>query len=338
MKAVRYHGPGEPLRLEEVTRPEPGEGEVRVRVTAAGVCHTELHFLSGLLDLGVRPLTLGHETAGLIEEVGPGVRERRPGERVLIYYYRGCGRCRHCRRGDENLCREPRAQYGFISDGGFAEHAVVPERNAVPIPEGLGAIEAAPIGCSVTTALHACELAGVGPADVAVVYGIGAVGYGLVQLARLRGARVIGVGRTREKLEKARELGADAVIDARNADPVEAVHEATSGRGADVVFELVATAETMERSLKMLGPRGRLVFIGYSEDRLDVHPIDLVVGERSVIGSVGNTLDELHEAIRLVAEGRVQTVVDRTLPLDEFESAIEGLRRGDVVGRAVLEP
>src|SRR5512142_2927531 len=114
MRAVRYLGPRQPLRLEEIARPVPGPGDVLVRVTAAGVCHTELHFLSGLLDLGVAPLTLGHEIVGQIEQVGAGVPPSRVGERVLVYYYVGCGACEHCRRGDENLCARPRAEYGFF--------------------------------------------------------------------------------------------------------------------------------------------------------------------------------------------------------------------------------
>src|SRR5512141_1341286 len=134
MKALRYHGPGRPLRLDEVPAPDPAPGEVRVRVTAAGICHTELHFLSGLLDLGVAPLTLGHEVVGVIDAVGAGVDRFRGGERVIAYYYAGCGQCEYCRRGDENLCGSLRAEYGFISNGGFAELMIIPARNAVPLP------------------------------------------------------------------------------------------------------------------------------------------------------------------------------------------------------------
>jgi propanol-preferring alcohol dehydrogenase len=338
MRAIRYHGPRKPLRLEQIPTPAPGPGDVLVRVNAAGVCHTELHFLSGLLDLGVAPLTLGHEIVGRIEAVGEGVARERVGERVILYYYAGCGRCPHCLRGDENLCDALRAEHGFVTDGGFAEYVRVPARNAVPLPDAIGDAEAAPIGCGVTTAVHAANLAGVGLGDSVVVYGVGAVGYGLVQVARLRGARVIAVGRTPEKLERARALGADATVRAGVEDVAARVRELTGGRGADVVFELVATRETMAASSRALAKRGRLVFVGYSEDTFEIHPIQLVVGEQVVTASVGNTLAELQAAVELVAAGRVKTVVDRVLPLERFQEGLDALAAGRLVGRAVLAP
>lgn len=339
MKAVRYYGPGQPFRLEDVPVPEPGPGEVRVHIEAAGVCHTELHFESGLLNLGVAPITMGHEVAGVIDALGAGVPEQRLGERVIVYYYAGCGLCEWCRRGDENLCDRLRAEYGFLNDGGYAEYMCVPERNAIPLPAGLASDAAAPIGCGVTTAIHACNLARIGEEDVAVVYGIGAVGYGLVQVAKLRGARVIGVGRTSAKLHRARELGADETVNAAEVgDVAAAVRDLTGGRGAQCVFELVATGETMAAATAMLAKRGRLVFIGYSEDAYSVHPIHLVIHEAAVTASVGNTRAELEEAVRLVADGRVRTLVDRVLPLEEWGVGLDAVRQGKVVGRIVLRP
>lgn len=339
MKAVRYHGPHMPFRLEDVPVPEPGQGEVRVRIRAAGVCHTELHFESGLLNLGVAPVTVGHEIAGTVDAVGGNVTTRHEGDRVIVYYYSGCGTCEWCRRGEENLCPSPRAQLGFVSDGGYAEYVVVPARNAVPIPDALSFADAAPIGCGVTTALHACRLAAVKAGDTVVVQGMGGVGYGLVQVARLHGARVIGIGRSPDKLSLASALGAEAVVNAAAVDDVAAqVRALTEGRGADVVFELVATAPTMAASVAMLARRGRLVFIGYSEDALTVAPVQLVVLEAQVMGSVGNTLAELEEAVRMVADGQVRTVVDRVVPLEEYATALEALRQGHVMGRMVLEP
>jgi propanol-preferring alcohol dehydrogenase len=338
MRAIRYHGPKQPLRLEQVPAPTPAEGEVVVRVSAAGVCHTELHFLSGLLDLGVHPLTLGHEVVGRIERVGSGVRDLREGQRVIVYYYVGCGRCRHCLGGDENLCGALRAEFGFISDGGFADAIRVPARNCVSLPDHVTDEDAAPIGCSVTTALHAARLARLSLGDVALVYGIGAVGLGLVQLARHAGAEVIAVSRTPAKLERASALGAHHVVNASHEPVADRVRELTAGRGADVIMELVGTTETMEQSTRALAKRGRLVFIGYSEDTFSVHPIQLVVTEASVTGSVGNTLAELERGVDLVARGTIRTVVDRILPLERFQDRIDALAAGVPIGRVVLRP
>ena len=203
MRAVRYHGPKQPLTLDEVPRLDPGPGEVQVRVGAAGICHTELHFLSGLLNLGIAPLTLGHEVVGRVEKTGPGVMAPVEGDRVVVYYYVGCETCAHCLVGDENLCGALRAEYGFVSDGGFAEFVTVPARNAVRLPDHLSDEAAAPIGCGVTTAVHASGLARLAMGDVVLVYGVGAVAFGLIQLARLAGAEVIAVSRRRAKLAKA---------------------------------------------------------------------------------------------------------------------------------------
>jgi propanol-preferring alcohol dehydrogenase len=338
MHAIRYHGPKQPLRLETVPKPTPGPGEVVIRVTAAGICHTELHFLSGLLNLGVHPVTLGHEVVGVVEETGPGVATPGPGDRVIVYYYVGCGRCAHCRVGDENLCDALRAEYGFVSDGGFAEYAKVPARNAVPLPASIPDEAAAPIGCGVTTAVHAAGLTRLAAGDVVLVYGVGAVAFGLIQLARLSGADVVAVSRTPAKLEKARALGAAHALNAREGRIAERVRELTGGHGADVVFELVATGETMTASTAALAKRGRLVFIGYSEDSYTVHPIQLVITEASVTGAVGNTLDELVRAVDLVARGKIATVVDRTIPLGEYQKGIDALAAGELIGRAVLRP
>jgi propanol-preferring alcohol dehydrogenase len=225
-----------------------------------------------------------------------------------------------------------------VTDGGFAEKVKVPARSCVPLPAHVSDADAAPIGCGVTTAVHAAALARVGLGDWVVVLGAGAVGFGLVQVARLRGARVVAVGRTPAKLEKARELGADHVVRAGAEDVPRRLRELTRGHGADVVFELVATRETMGWSLAALAKRGRLVFVGYSEDALQVHPIQLVVGEQVVTASVGNTLAELRASVELVADGRVRTVLDRTLPLASFQEGLDALQRGALVGRAVLVP
>ena len=338
MKAVRYYGPNQPLRLEEIPKPTISPGEVLVKINAAAICHTDLHFISGLLNLGVAPITLGHEMAGTVEQVGSGVERSLEGARVAVYYYSGCQNCHYCRHGMENLCPNIKAENGFITDGGYAEYIKIPARNAVPLPEQISFQTAAPIGCSLATAVHAGNLVQLKQGDNAVVYGVGGVGYSVIQLARLSGANVIAVGRTPAKLNKAKELGAQHIINASTESVVDEVRRVTGGHGADVIFELVGTRESMENSVKFLAKRGKLAFIGYSQDSFVVHPISLVINEAHVIGSVGNTLDELYRAVKLVADGKVKIVIGSVLKLSQFSEGFKSVSDGTAVGKIVLVP
>jgi propanol-preferring alcohol dehydrogenase len=190
----------------------------------------------------------------------------------------------------------------------------------------------------VTTAVHAAGLAGLGLGEWVVVYGAGGVGFGLIQLARARGARVIAVGRSAAKLALATELGAEVALNAELEPVAEGVRDVTEGAGADVVFECVGTAETTRQAADALGRRGRLVVIGYSADPFTLHPLRLVALEQRVQGSVGATRRDLRAAIDLVARGVVRTVVDRTLPLADWERGLRALAQGELVGKAVLVP
>ena len=337
MRAVRFHGVGEPLAVEDVDRPRPGPGEVLLDVAAAGVCGTELHFLDGLLTPAETPVTLGHEVAGVVAELGEGVTGVTVGERVAVHYLHACHRCRWCLAGDDHLCDAPLGSLAFAGDGGFAEQLAVPASSVVRVPDGVDLPTAATLCCSGTTALHAVEVAGVRSGAEAVVYGTGGVGLALVQMLREAGARVTAVARSAQRLELARDLGAAVTVDASRQDVAAAVREATGGRGADVVFELVGTRETGAAALAALGKRGTLVYVGYSADRVEVDVLAMVVPEQRIVTSVGNRRVELVEALDLAARGRLVTSVT-THPLDDAPRVLDDLRAGRVVGRAVLLP
>jgi len=336
MRAVRYHGPGRALSLETMTIRSPKSGESLVRVKAAGICHTDLHFLSGVLNLGISPLTLGHEIAGEVAGVGEGVTGVKVGDRVLVFYYATCGHCHWCRTDRANLCPQVVAEYGFTADGGYAEYILVPAKNLVRLPAGMDLAEAATLGCSVTTAIHAAgTIAGVRLGETVVIYGSGGVGFGLIQYCKLAGARVIAVSRSAARRAKAVALGADVVLD--GVTPVaEEVRARTHGEGADVVFELAGVNATMGQAMNALRRRGRLVFVGYSADHLTVSPLQLVIGEFAVTASVGNTFEELIQAVDLAASGKIRPVIDRRVSLEELPAALDSLRRGEIVGRAVV--
>lgn len=337
MRAIRFHGQGRPLVVEEVDEPRPGPGEVLIDVVAAGVCGTELHFLDGLLTPATTPITLGHEVAGVVAEVGAGVEGVAPGDRVAVHYLHACHRCRSCRAGDDHLCDAPLGFLAFVTDGGFADRIVVPASAAVPVPAGLDLSVAATLCCSATTALHAVDVAGVRPGSSAVVYGVGGVGLALVQVLREIGARPIAVARNPERLALARELGAVVAVDATAGDVGTAIRAATGGAGADVVFELVGTRETGAAALASLGKRGTLVYVGYSHDTVEIAPLSLVVPEQRILTSVGNRRSELVAALDLAARGRLRTSVVE-YPLEQAGAALEDLRAGRVLGRAVLRP
>lgn len=337
MRAVRFSGVGEPLTVEDVDPPRPGPGEVLLDVAAAGVCGTELHFLDGLLTPARTPITLGHEVAGVVAELGAGVTGVAVGDRVAVHYLHACHRCRWCLAGDDHLCDAPLGFLAFATDGGFAEQLAVPASSVVPVPEGVDLPTAATLCCSGTTALHAAGVAGVTTGTEAVVHGTGGVGLALVQVLREAGARVTAVGRSRPKLDLARELGAAVTVDASGEDVAAAVRAATGGRGADVVFELVGTRETGAASLAALGKRGTLVYVGYSSDRVEIDPLAMVVPEQRIVTSVGNRRSELVAALDLAARGRLVSTVT-THPLDDAPRVLDDLRAGRVVGRAVLVP
>lgn len=323
--------------MEEVPRPEPSWGEVLVEVKAAGVCGTELHFLDGLLVPAKVPITLGHEVAGVVAEVGDGVEDISVGDRVAVHYFHACHECERCGRGDDHLCDAPLGALAFATDGAFADYVAVPGSAVVPVPAGLDLVEAAPVCCSGTTAVHAVAVAGAGEGDTAVVYGVGGVGLALVQVLKLAGCRVIAVARGGGRLNLARELGADDIVDANAGDVAGAVREATSGRGADVVFELVGTAETSRQAIGSLGKSGAVVYIGYTFDKVQIDPLSLVVPEQRILTSVGNRRAELVRALDLAAAGSLRTAVT-TAPLEDAPRALEDLRGGRIVGRAVLTP
>lgn len=339
MPAARYHGPGPALHMDTVPVPSIGPGEVLVRVTHAGVCRTELHFLSGLLNLGIAPLTLGHEIVGEVVEVGPEVRVVQPDTRVIVNYYGTCGQCYWCRAGQQNLCSNVVAQLGFTADGGYAEFVKARADMVVPLPAHLDAAQACTLGCSATTALHAARrIAPVQLGDTVLIYGAGGVGYSLVQVCKLSGAQVLVVGRSERKLRLAQELGADVVIHAGQEPVAETVRRHTGNAGVDIIFELVGTRETMDQSLQSLRKRGRLVFIGYSADQLIANPLLLVIGELQILAAVGSTQQDLLDAVALASSGKLRQVIDRVVPLSQVNDTLHALQRGEVAGRAVVQP
>ena len=326
-----------PLVPKEVATPRIGSHEALVRVRNVGVCGTDLKIRAGRMGLDVLPLIMGHEVAGEVAEVGSGVQGFTPGDRVTVNFYVTCGHCQFCREGRDTLCLGVR-QHGFSLDGGFADYLKTPGVNLCKVPDHVPLERACILADAVATSYHAVtKRAQVRPGKTVALVGAGGVGLHAVQMAKLAGGWVIAVDVNDARLELARKFGADAVVDARQGPFDQAVHQLTDGQGVDVVLELVANAQTLPSSYRSLKRAGRLVFVGYTPELpMSVMPHELVRNEWEIMGSRATTKQELQETMDLVAQGRIQPIVDRIFPLEDIELAFEALRQGNSLGRSVV--
>ena len=344
MQAVVLDEWGGDLAVRSVERPEPGAGEVRVGVRACGVTRTIENAVAGGLsdDPNLTPRIPGHEFAGVVDAVGAGVDDVSVGDRVLAYFYLTCGHCDACRRGDTAQCLDFGGWYGVHRDGGYAEYAVLPVENALPLPDGASFEEGAVAADGVATPIHVCERAGVGDDDtVLVVGGAGRVGYHLAQVAGLRGARVLAADVTDDRLAHAGSAGDHvAPVDARRDDFAAALGEATDhGDGPTVVVDTVGDLDTLRAAWDALAMGGRVVSLTTHHDRVFDAPMrEYVVKEAAFLGSRYATRDEVVRAARMLADGRVRADVTERLSLDEVPDYHRRLREGDVHGMGVLVP
>jgi propanol-preferring alcohol dehydrogenase len=318
MKAIRMVAPNQPLELQHIPIPSAGEGEVLVRVRAAGICHSDAHYRAGRSPMGRLPITLGHEIAGEVEWVGPEVVSVKPGERVCLHYNISCGECFYCRSGNEQFCAKVK-MLGHHIDGGYAEYVAAPARNVIPLPEEISFAEGATLMCASATALHALRKGRIKDGETVAVFGVGGLGLSAIQLAKALGAgEVYAVDIQRDKLELASEYGA-VPVDASRVEATEELRLLTKGKGVDVALEMIGLSKTMEQAIGSLGALGRAVIVGLSQSPLSVHPYRTLIGyEAEIIGSNDHLLQELPLLIDMVRQKKLDTsrVVSQTLPLD----------------------
>ncbi|GBD19954.1 Alcohol dehydrogenase [bacterium HR28] len=349
MRAARLHrydtsleGP-EYLVLEEIPDPTIVEpDDVIVRIDGAGVCRTDLHIIEGQFrdHIPIRlPYTLGHENAGFVAAVGPGVQRFKPGDPVIVYPQVTDGTCLACRRGRDMYCENGEFP-GLTRDGGFAEYLLTKERNLVRLPDGLSPRAVAPHADAGLTAYHAVKraLRWLDPGDTVALIGFGGLGHIAFQLLQvLAGVRTIVIDRAELALHLARELGATWTIQAGpESDVVSEVRQRTGGRGAAVVLDFVGEGLTPAQGLAMTRRGGAYFVIGYG-GRLEVPTMELVNQEKAIIGNLVGTYTELAELMELVGEGRIKVAVTY-YPLTQVNQALRDLRDGRVKGRAVVVP
>ena len=342
MKTVRLEAINSGLVDRELPLPRAGHGEVLVRIEAAGVCHSDVHYRDGTAPPPELPITPGHEIAGVIAEAGDGVSENRVGERVCIHYLITCRQCTACTREAEQFCKDAK-MIGKYCDGGFAEYIAVPEINAVPIPAGLATEAAAIIMCSTATAYHAIVTSRFIAGETAAVFGVGGLGLSAVQLLREMGAlKIFAVDIDAERLAKAESYGAVA-INASMLDPVSQIRNATDGAGVDVAIELIGKRITIEQSSQVLAPRGRAAVAGITQEKAHIDTYgDLIGREASVIGVSDHLRSELPYLLSLAATNRidVQSLVTNRIALDaaEINDALDRLSRFETGVRTVVFP
>ena len=362
MKAAVVFETGAPVRIEDIDLDPPRESEVLVRIVAAGVCHSDYSVATGVMPTKL-PCVLGHEGAGIVEEVGPGVDHVAPGDPVVLSWVAQCGECFYCRAGQPNLCavgsainqrfrmpdgstrvrHQGREVQSFSALGAMAERVVAPARSVVKLPADAPLEKAALIGCAVLTGVGAvANTARVPPGASVAVFGVGGVGLNVLQGAVLAGAAtILAVDLSPEKLEFARRFGATHTVDASQADAAKAVRELTEGRGADFTFEAIGRKRSIEQAYAATRKGGTCVVIGIGskDETVDVNVYFLPVMEKRLVGCWYGGADvrrDLPRLLELYRAGRLKLdeLVTRTYRLDEINEAFADMGRS--LGRGLV--
>lgn len=340
MKAAIQQRAQAPLVFEDLPQPDVGPCEALVRVRACGVCHTDLHLAEGLFKtFGYDPFPLvpGHEIAGIVEEVGPEVTHLRSGDRVTVYWWHSCGRCRCCLAGEEESCLKGLAQMratGLTRNGGYAEWVSVPADCLVPLPTEIEFAEAAPFCCAGLTVYAGLKNAGLRPGQRAAILGIGGLGHLGLQVARAMGAEVIALTSSESKQEIARQLGAHHVLSAVGRDFAKRLRELG---GVDVVVSTTMDFQTIRDVMDGLLPQGTLVLASLTAGRLPIDPRSFILAQQRVMGTFLGSRRDLQELLHLAALHGIRPLVEK-YPLQQVNEVQQRLRENKVQFRAVLEP
>ncbi len=338
MKAAVLREFKKALAMEEVGQPQPGAGEILIRIEACGVCHSDVHIADGdwpqFAKIVKTPLIPGHEVAGVVVEKGEAVEDLKIGDRVGIpWIYWTCGECEFCREGNENLCRRQKIT-GVTIDGGYAEFVKAPASHALKIPDSLSSAQAAPLFCAGVTVYRALKHSGILPGQRLAVFGIGGLGHLAVQFGLALGAEVVAVDISEEKLALARSLGSPTTI---NASINNVIKELRNRGGVHVALVTSAARASYETAFHCLRPTGTLLVVGLPADPICFPAILMAAGEIRIQASTVGTRQDLREVLAMAAAGKVRCQV-AARPLAEVNEALDHLRLGQISGRVVLAP
>jgi propanol-preferring alcohol dehydrogenase len=342
VKAIRLIKSGSPLEAQETAIPQVGACDVLIRISAAGICHSDAHYRAGVSPVKCLPLTLGHEVAGTVEKAGADVPGFRAGDRVCVHYLVTCGHCVFCVAGTEQFC--PTAQMiGKHRHGGYAEFIIVPERSVFRLPDEIPFEQGAILMCSSATSLHALNKARLRSGETVAIFGVGGLGVSALQLARHFGAaEVFAVDINPRKLELAKRFGA-IPVSASVVNPVEQIQELTDGRGVDVALELVGLPVTMRQAVQSLAILGRAALVGLTQETFEVSPYsDLLNKEAEIIGVSDHLASEIPLLLDLACTGKLDLShgIIRTVPLEAgaVNGVLDRLEKFDEDVRVVITP
>ena len=332
MKVAQVPSPGAAFQMVEREIPEPDRGQVRIKVQACGVCHSDVLTKEGLWPGIQYPRVPGHEVAGVIDELGAGVSEWKKGQRVGVGWHGGQDNtCRECRRGDFRNCRNLKIP-GISYDGGYQQYMVAPEEALVSMPESLGDSEAAPLLCAGITTYNSLRHSGALPGDLVAVQGIGGLGHLGIQFANKFGYKVAAIGRGSENAALATKLGASVYIDSQSTNAAEALQKLG---GAQVILATAPSSKAMSELIDGLGPNGKLMVIGATFDPIEVTPIQLISGSRSIQGWASGTPADSEDTLRFAELTGVRPMIE-TYPLEKADEAYARMLSGKAQFRVVL--
>jgi D-arabinose 1-dehydrogenase-like Zn-dependent alcohol dehydrogenase len=332
MKVAQVPGPGAEFQIVEREIPRPGAGHVRIKVQACGVCHSDVLTKEGSWPGIQYPRVPGHEVVGIIDEVGADVSAWKKGQRVGVGWHGGQdGTCRECRRGDFRNCGNLKIP-GISYDGGYQQYMVAPVEALAAIPETLSDAEAAPLLCAGITTYNALRHSGALPGDLVAVQGIGGLGHLGIQFANKFGYNVAAIGRGSENASLAKKLGARVYIDSQSAKPAEALQKLG---GARVILATAPSSKAMSELIDGLGPNGKLMVIGATFDPIEVTPIQLISGSRTIQGWAAGTPADSEDTLRFAELSGVRPMIE-TYPLEKAAEAFARMMSGDAQFRVVL--
>jgi D-arabinose 1-dehydrogenase-like Zn-dependent alcohol dehydrogenase len=332
MKAAQIAKPGAEFEIVDRQIPEPDAGQVRIEVKACGVCHSDVLVKEGVLPWIQYPRVPGHEVAGIIDDVGPGVTMWKTGQRVGVGWHGGHdGTCRECRRGDFRNCRNGKVT-GFSYDGGYQQYMVAPVEALVPIPDGLKDVEAAPLLDAGITTYNALRHSGAMPGDLVAVQGIGGLGHLGVQFANKFGYHVAAIGRGQENAALAKKLGANVYIDSQASNAAEELQKLG---GARVIIATAPSSKAMSALIDGLGPNGKLVVIGAGPDPIEVTPAQLIFGSKTIQGWAAGTPAASEDTLNFCVLTGVRPMIE-IYPLERAAEAYARMLSGKAEFRVVL--